>query len=405
MKQFGQILRINAIVSCLAALPAAATIVQVVGQIAAPHAAFVNVVPSALHSGHELIVSRFGVLGGDAIERLPLPTSIITNPGELRLKTVTSYVNWPNEATPVPEEIFGANYLAFGTGFLVPGRGTGDVLIVHMYEPIQFVISRQKPGFFYHRIVWVDMNGDGRLDALTARARRKMLGGGEGELVWLEQPADDPRQVWQEHVIAHGPDVHFVVSNLAGDGSPVIIAAEFFAKRLTIYWRESGKWCVRVIDDKLGAAFDLALADLNLDGQQDLVVTNHEAGRGGAVYAYQIPWQYKTEKWRRHTLLANIEVQGREFNAAAPGSPMVWQTSYGGKPRIIVAGDGSHKVHLLEPLSQAQDDWRYSEQILLHTESTIGTPWLGKLKENEAPYLFVPSYDEGKIYVLQLQAE
>lgn len=404
MKRFGLLLRITAIACGFAALSVRATTAQILGYIPAPHAAFVSVVPGATLSGQELIVSRFGVMGGDAIERVSVHANVLQDPLALRLETITRYVNWPNEAVAVPEEIFGANFLAIGTGFLLPGRGTGDVLITHMYEPIQFVISTKKPGFFYHRLVWIDMNGDGRLDALTARAKKYLVGGGEGELLWLEQPEGDPRRAWQEHVIARGPDVHFVVANLAGDGSPVIIATEFFAKRLSVHWRERNRWQTRVIDEQLGAAFDLVLADLNLDGRQDLLVTNHEAGRGGAVYAYEIPWLFKTEAWPRHTLLANIKVEGNEFNAAAPGSPLIWRSRYGGKPRIVVSGDGSHKVHLLEPQSTSRSDWSYREQILLHRNSTIGRPWLGTIAGSEDPYLLVPSYDEGKIHVLQLAA-
>ena len=48
-------------------------------------------------------------------------------------------------------------------------------------------ISPDKDDFFYHTGCWVDMNGDGRKDFITARSNAKA---GDGELVWFEHPED-----------------------------------------------------------------------------------------------------------------------------------------------------------------------------------------------------------------------
>ena len=52
---------------------------------------------------------------------------------------------------------------------------------------------------------WIDLNGDGRKDFITARSNAKA---GGGELVWFEHPAGGLTDaVWIEHVVASGPDV------------------------------------------------------------------------------------------------------------------------------------------------------------------------------------------------------
>jgi hypothetical protein len=48
------------------------------------------------------------------------------------------------------------------------------------------------PGYFYHKSEWIDLNGDGKLDLLTARGTKPIIGTAGGELLWLEQPASDP---------------------------------------------------------------------------------------------------------------------------------------------------------------------------------------------------------------------
>jgi hypothetical protein len=95
----------------------------------------------------------------------------------------------------VPTEVFGSKISAFVVpdGFLVPGHANGGVYVVEVdptditKKRAEFTISASDPGFFYHMGQWLDINGDGRLDFLTARSDAKA---GDGQLVWLEHPVD-----------------------------------------------------------------------------------------------------------------------------------------------------------------------------------------------------------------------
>jgi len=78
------------------------------------------------------------------------------------------------------------------------------------------------------------MNGDGRLDFITARSNAKA---NQGELIWLEHPAEGLQKTpWDEHLITSGPDVMFELHELpAYPDSYVIFSAEFFSHKLQVY--------------------------------------------------------------------------------------------------------------------------------------------------------------------------
>jgi len=53
---------------------------------------------------------------------------------------------------------------------------------------------------------WVDLNGDSRMDFITARSNAKK---GGGELLWLEHPEGGLRtgEAWTEHILGNLADV------------------------------------------------------------------------------------------------------------------------------------------------------------------------------------------------------
>ena len=68
------------------------------------------------------------------------------------------------------------------SGFLVPTKGEGALTIFDLSagggdsdRPYQ-VTSASDGTWFYHRAVWLDMNGDGRTDIVTCRANKPLFG-------------------------------------------------------------------------------------------------------------------------------------------------------------------------------------------------------------------------------------
>lgn len=130
-----------------------------------------------------------------------------------KTKVIDSSFTWPNDVLPIPPNVFGKGTNAFivPDGFLVPFHTKGAVYVLEVSEQDPSVktgltkLTTDKAGYFYHTGNWVDMNGDGRLDFITARSNAKA---GQGELLWLEHPADGlATYPWTEHVIDQGPDV------------------------------------------------------------------------------------------------------------------------------------------------------------------------------------------------------
>ncbi|MEB3299243.1 MAG: VCBS repeat-containing protein [Candidatus Sericytochromatia bacterium] len=379
-----------------------------------------------------LLVSSFGVMGkADGVHAWPDAAMVLARP-ESRPQPLARGVVWPNEAVMLPQGAFGKYDMVVAGGFLVPGK-TGAMTLIDLPDPGQALvpgrilpgtvrpddpsagpmvvyenelkISRDRGGWFYHRTVVRDMDGDGRMDLLTARARKGMMGS-EGELVWFKQPAArnarGPVGPWEETVIAKGPDVHFRVEDLDQDGRPEILATEFFSRKLSLLWQEGGAWQRRVLDDTLGSAFDLELVDLDGDGKRDLLVTNHEADAKAAVFAYTVPGAFRTDKWPRHTLLQGIKTRNGGMNQASPGQALAFQPEPGkpaSRPWIVVGGDGSQRAHVLEPVDSKPGTWSYRERILVDVGCTVGQCAVGDVDGDGKSEIFVPAYDKDTIHV------
>ena len=79
----------------------------------------------------------------------------------------------------MPQDVFGERAIVVPDGFLVPGKSDGGVYIVRMdgenlTQTVDTIkISAPKSGYFYHMGYWVDLNGDGRKDFITARSNAK----------------------------------------------------------------------------------------------------------------------------------------------------------------------------------------------------------------------------------------
>jgi hypothetical protein len=179
-----------------------------------------------------------------------------------------------------------------------------------------FVLGAEGGG---HGFAFGDVNGDGREDVLT-------------EIGWYERPAGDPFAApWKLHpetALPH-PSCPFVVKDLNRDGRLDIIFGR--GHDVGLYWLEQQAplpdgttvWKKHVIDESWTQAHAIALADLDGDGEDELIagkcIWAHNGGDPGAadppaVYYYK--WDRAALKYTRHTIAApgeNIAL-GRQYS-------------------------------------------------------------------------------------------
>lgn len=170
-----------------------------------------------------------------------------------------------------------------------------------------------------HGFAWGDVNGDGREDVLT-------------EIGWYERPDGDPfARPWKLHpetALPH-PSCPFVVKDLNKDGRLDIIFGK--GHDVGLYWWEqlpsradgTTVWKQHVIDESWSQAHALALADLDGDGEEELIAgkciwahSGDDPGAGDPPVIYYYRWQRAASRFTRHTIAGvgdNIAL-GRQYS-------------------------------------------------------------------------------------------
>lgn len=334
-------------------------------------------------------------------------------------KTIQPSVTWPNNisilegATPLTAAIAGGF-------FNMPSRPdrTGAITLVRGKE--SKAITTYEKGWFYHQAEWKDVNKDGYLDIITARSNfnplRYVLGPAlpkkhkvRGELIWLENPGNEnfsSSASWKSRLIVDGPEVHFSATDLDGDGENEWLAAESFQQRLRIYLPSPSGYTPRTISKSLGTLFKAEAVDLNNDQQLDLLVTNHVNTRKAGVFAFEVPKDLASGPFKMHTLIQGIETRMTGRGQASPGEaiPVIPHKDHKGKPWVVVSGDGSSRVHLLKPVSEELDDWRYTETVLLSAPGSItGGMAITDLDGDGWQEVIIPLHSHNEIKIVSLR--
>jgi hypothetical protein len=206
------------------------------------------------------------------------------------------------------------------------------------------VIGREGGG---HGYAFGDVNGDGREDILC-------------EIGWYERPAGDIyAHPWKLHPETALPGVAcpFIVAPLTDSGRNDLIWAK--GHDFGIYWWEQGPpksdgtttWSEHLIDKSWSQAHCLAWADIDGDGQPELITGKrfraHGDGDPGGkelpgLYYYK--WDKAGRKFTRHTIAVPGEGIGGGLQIR------VADLNGDGRPDIVVAGKSGTWLLLNEGL-------------------------------------------------------
>lgn len=217
--------------------------------------------------------------------------------------------DFDNDGTP---ELYSANYRKENPleVWCFTKNAEGTVMLA------PFVLGAQGGG---HGFAFGDVNGDEREDVLC-------------EIGWYERPEGNPFAAsWKFHpetALPH-PSCPFVVKDLNKDGRLDIIFGR--GHNVGLYWLEQKEpkpdgttiWEKHVIDESWSQAHALSLADLDGDGNEELIagkcIWAHNGGDPGAAEPpaiYYYSWDLSTKKFTRHTISAigeNVAL-GRQYS-------------------------------------------------------------------------------------------
>lgn len=325
---------------------------------------------------------------------------------------VPSGLQWPNKISKHDD------FFVIPDGFLVPGKSNGNIFLAkgpgtgHFLAGELHRITKQQKAHFYHMVFWHDFNGDGHDDILTARC----IEGGvvapsfKGELVLLMNPGPATmfHQEWEERVIAEGPDV--IIAAIPHRDGLAVFSAEFFAERLTVRFLNSRGEVVeptmRIIDDTIGRVFSVDVVDLDGDGEDELLVTNHVSDESlSGVYAYEIPptkadgtRDLEAGNFTKHIIATGFKTKFSLLpGGASPGFSYAFHPEVGasGPRHILVEGDGSHEVVHLSPRAGVR--LVYDRELVADVGGTTGSLLIQDLTGDGIVDVLVPNNDDHKL--------
>lgn len=349
----------------------------------------------------DLFISSFKLMGGDSVKKY-IDIERMINSRTVKVESTLESVTWPNEIEKYPSSPDQEEILVVASGFFPPIKNNGGVYLIHTKNGTVEKISKEKKGWWYHRTRFWDYDGDGRLDIVTARAYKGMFWGKGAELIVLLAPNGKSRKKWEEKYLFQGPDVFFELVDFDKDQKFEVISSQFLFEKISYHYLDeiTGKWVEKIIDNTIGPGFDLSVVDLNGDGLNEILVTNHVSNEKAGVFAYEVPAEPRHDNWNKHVIHQGFKTTARGIGQASPGNARAFKANSetDKKLSIVVSGDGNEKVHLFTP---TETPWNYRHDIIYSGRGIIGKVTTSDADRDGKTEIYIPAYDENKIQIFE----
>ncbi|HEC75825.1 MAG TPA: hypothetical protein ENI33_01015 [Thermoplasmatales archaeon] len=201
-------------------------------------------------------------------------------------------------------------------------------------------------------IGFADLNKDGNLDIISTDEDN-------GDVMWFEAP-DDPTTTWTRHDITNNLAGAFwvYIADIDGDGNLDVVATGRWSKKVN--WYESpddptGIWIEHNIGSNLGCPQGVVVVDFDKDGDLDVVYTDNE----GYVAWFEAP-DDPTESWTLYII--DNEIDG----ALGLG---VADIDFDDNLDVVVAGRDSNKVRWYNFDTDPKGSWNVHD-----VDTNLGYP-------------------------------
>jgi hypothetical protein len=165
----------------------------------------------------------------------------------------------------------------------------------------QHVIDKNEAGWF-ERLAVGDLDGDGRPDVVVVLNRA-------GSVAWFQNPGTPATRPWKRHAVVTGglPGAYDVaIGDFDGDGRQDVAASSWVRGNRFAWYRNPGKdgfakeWPAQVVEDKLAETRTVAVADFNGDGRPDLLGT--ASGASLVVWYENVGKRGDPPKWTKRVI-------------------------------------------------------------------------------------------------------
>jgi hypothetical protein len=148
------------------------------------------------------------------------------------------------------------------------------------------------------------------IDLRKLPGTREVIKRMETNVFWYENPG------WERHDVARAPDLSVggSLGDVSGNGRVDLVAGQNLNER-DLYWFEQPddpreEWTRRLVTDDFEKYHDTAVADIDGDGEDEVVVLSQESA---VVFYYDVPDDPFREPWpvaNRHVVAEDLNVEG-----------------------------------------------------------------------------------------------